>query len=153
YARRAVPTGPADDWQLIIAGRLRPDYRPHWIDRPPQGVRYLGAVSDDDLPVLYRRAGAFVSPSSYEGFGLTFLEAMASGCPVIGTRVTSVPEVVGEAGILLSDPDEEALAAAMAALATDDNLRGELSERGRQRASQFTWMDTARRTLEVYREV
>jgi len=142
-----------DGWELVIAGRRRPDYRPAWLDAPPPGVRYLGAVSDEDLAALYRRAGVFVSPSSYEGFGLTPLEAMASGCPVIATAVTSIPEVVGDAGVLLPEPEEGAVAEAMHSLATDEERRAELRERGRQRAALFTWEATARRMREVYYEV
>jgi len=140
-------------WPLLLAGRRRPDYDPEWLRRPPPGVRYLGAPSDDELAVLYRRAGVLVSPSSYEGFGLTALEAMASGCPVIGTAVTSIPEVVGEAALLLPRPDVGPLADAMQRVAGDDDLRTELARRGRARAATFTWGETARRTREVYRRV
>jgi len=142
-----------DGWQLLIAGRLRPDYRPAWLRRPPPEVRYLGSIEDEELAVLYRRAGALVSPSSYEGFGLTFLEAMASGCPVLGARTTSVPEVVGDAGILLDEPGADALADAMRALAQNADLRSDLAERGKARAALFTWGETARRMRAVYRDV
>jgi glycosyltransferase involved in cell wall biosynthesis len=148
YSRLGEP--PA--WPLLLAGRRRPDYEPAWLRQPPPGVRYLGAPADEELAVLYRRAGAMVSPSSYEGFGLTFLEAMASGCPVIGAAVTSVPEVVGDAGILLPAPDVSQVAEAMHRLAADDALRAELGARGRRRAAAFTWAETARRTRAVYQE-
>jgi len=141
------------EWQLVIAGRMRPDQRPSWLQTPPPGVRYLGAIEDEDLAVAYRRAGAFVSPTSYEGFGLTFLEAMASGCPVVGTRVTSLPEVVGDAGILLEAPEVEAVREAMRQLIADDTLRRVLSQRGLERSRGFTWDETARRTSAVYHEV
>lgn len=149
YAR----LGGLEGWSLVIAGRLRPDYRPSWLADPPPGVRYLGSLSDEDLAVLYRHAGAFVSPSDYEGFGLTFLEAMASGCPVVGTRVTSVPEVVGDTGMLLPSADVDAVAEAMRALALDASFRADLRARALERAARFTWQETARRTHEVYREV
>lgn len=140
-------------WSLVIAGRRRPDYRPAWITAPPAPVHYLSSLADEDLAVLYRHAGAFVSPSSYEGFGLTFLEAMASGCPVVGTRVTSVPEVVGDAGVLLADADVDTVAQAMRAVALDAELRRDLRNRGLERAARFTWLETARRTHAIYREV
>lgn len=141
-----------EGWQLVIAGRVRPDFNPWWLAHPPDRVRVLAAPSDDELAVVYRRAAALVSPSSYEGFGLTFLEAMASGCPVVGTDVTSLPEVVGDAGILLEDPDEGDVAEAMRVLATDEPLRQDLRRRGIERAARFQWDETARQTMTVYRE-
>lgn len=141
------------DWPLVLAGRRRPDYSPAWLNRPPAGVRFLGAVSDADLAVLYRRASALISPSSWEGFGLTLLEAMASGCPVVAVGVSSVPEVVGDAGVLLPRPDTAEVATAMERLAADQGWRRELAERGRARAATFGWDGTARRVREVYREV
>src|SRR5262249_47226084 len=70
-------------WQLAIAGRLRPGYRPSWLTQSSPGVRYLGALDDDALRALYQHAAIFVSASEYEGFGLTIAEAMAGGCAVV----------------------------------------------------------------------
>jgi glycosyltransferase involved in cell wall biosynthesis len=87
--------GAARGWELVIAGRLRPGYRPSWLAAPPPGVRWLGSLSNDGLRALYAAAEIAVSASEYEGFGLTILEAMASGCAVVAVGCTSIPEVVG----------------------------------------------------------
>ncbi len=141
------------EWGLVIAGRRRPGYRPRWLVSPPPGVRYLGVLSDEELAVLYRHAVAMVSPSGYEGFGLTLLEAMASGCPVVGAAFSAVPEVVGNAGLLLDVLDVDAIAAAMARFVEEPGLRAELGRRGSERARLFSWDETAYWTRKVYREV
>ncbi len=138
---------------LVIAGRLRPGYRPAFVDRPAAGVRYLGPVSDETLAVLYRRALAFFSPSDYEGFGLSLLEAMTSGCLVVAGRNSAVPEVVGDAGILLPQVNVAALRGALERIVAGDASLAEMRGRGRERARRFSWGQTARRTLAVYREV
>ena len=145
--------GLAPEWSLLIVGRLRPDYRPPWVETPPPGVRYAGVVADRDLAVIYRRATALISPSSHEGFGLTLLEAMASGCPVVGGNNTSVPEVVGAAGILLDRIDLDTVAEAMMRLVKDSALRAELSRRGRVRAERLTWTESARQMRQAYEEL
>jgi glycosyltransferase involved in cell wall biosynthesis len=113
----------------------------------------LGAVSDDTLHVLYHAAAALVYPSRYEGFGLPLVEAMASGTPVLASRAASIPEVVGESGVLL-DPDEpKQWADAIVHVMTDPILRARLRTDGRSRAAMFTWERTARITLDVYQQV
>lgn len=107
-------------------------------------VIQLGYVDDEDVPILYARALALVFPSFYEGFGLPALEAMASGCPVIGGDRAAIPEVVGDAGLLIDPHDTSALTGAMERLVTDDGLAAELSMRGRARAASFTWERTGR---------
>jgi len=138
--------------QLVIAGRTRPGYRPAALMNPPPYLRYLGAVSDRALATLYRRALAFCSPSTYEGFGLSILEAMTSGCLVIAVRISAVPELVDTCGIMIDELSVTTLRAALArALAGGSDL-AELRARAVQRARCYTWDETARRTLAVYRD-
>lgn len=115
-------------------------------------VTLTGYVADEDLPALYQGAELFVFPSAYEGFGLPPLEAMACGTPVVASGVSSIPEVVGEAGRLVEAPlTAERFAQAMAEVLEDENARAEMSRKGLERAATFSWERTARETLEVYR--
>lgn len=116
-------------------------------------VQFAGYIPQEDLPIVYNLASLFVYPSLYEGFGLPVLEAMACGVPVIATSVSSLPEVAGEAGLLVPPGDETALTQAMQAVLTDPDVRQRLTEKGPQRASQFTWKRTALSTLKVYGHV
>jgi glycosyltransferase involved in cell wall biosynthesis len=115
-----------------------------------QDVNLTGYVPEGDLPALYTGALCFVYPSYFEGFGLPPLEAMRCGTPVIASDRTSLPEIVGDAGLLVDPFDEAALAAALARLLDDAALRASLRTRGLARAAQFDWHETARRTLAVY---
>src|SRR5688572_18970712 len=119
----------------------------------PEAVVRLGRVEEVVLHALYRCATGFVYPSRYEGFGLPVLEAMASGLPVIASRVASIPELTGDAAILLDPDDDRGWIDAIIRLATDDELRRELAARGIARAALFTWARTARGTMEVYHNV
>ncbi len=116
-------------------------------------VRFLGRVPDEDLHQLYVAARCHIHPAHYEGFGLPPLEAMACGTPTIVSNVSSLPEVVGDAALLVNPLDIEEIAVAMQRLLTDDDLHVELSEKGLQRAHTFSWARAARRTLDVYRKV
>jgi glycosyltransferase involved in cell wall biosynthesis len=116
-------------------------------------VLFPGPVSDDRLLHLYRQARLFVFPSRYEGFGLPVLEAMACGCPVISSNASSLPEVVGDAGVLVEPDDVEGLSREMLSLLSDEGRWEELRKRGLVRAKQFSWDETARRMVEVYRKV
>lgn len=117
-------------------------------------VTMLGFLSEDDLLMFYNAAQALILPSLYEGFGLPPLEAMACGTPVIASNVSSIPEVVGDAALLLSNQqDVNEIAKAMEKILTDENLRKDLRAKGLARAKQFSWKRTAEETLQVYREV
>lgn len=107
-------------------------------------VEFLGAVPHDQMPALYQGASALLFPSTVETFGLPVLEAMASGTPVIASNRMSVPEVVGDAGLIVDPDDPEAIARAVCRVLDDEILRHELREAGKQRAQTFTWERTAR---------
>jgi glycosyltransferase involved in cell wall biosynthesis len=113
-------------------------------------VHFIGFVEDDDLPALYSLASAFAFPSWYEGFGLPVLEAMACGTPVVAADNSSLPEVVGEAGLLVDAGDPQALAEALARLLTDRELAAHLVRTGRNQARRFTWEGAARQLLDLY---
>jgi len=142
--------------QLVVAG--------HWDPRYPQAqqkatelglgeaVRFLGDVSEADLPALYNLATVFAFPSLYEGFGLPPLEAMACGTPVVCANTSSLPEVVGDAALLFDPLDVQAMAATIAQALSDASLRAALRARGLARARLFSWERTARETLAAYRE-
>jgi alpha-1,3-rhamnosyl/mannosyltransferase len=112
-------------------------------------VRRIGKVADEDLPALYRGAELFCYPSLYEGFGLPVLEAMQSGTPVITSNVSSMPEVAGDAACYVDPLDVTDLRRAMRELLTDRGRREDLARRGPEQAANFSWMRTARETLEV----
>ena len=120
---------------------------------PAAGVRYLGAVAREEVPPLYQEAIALVYPSAYEGFGLPVLEAMAAGTPVLCSKLTSIPEVAGDAALYLEEFSIDEIAERMIELATDAGLRQRLIEAGRKRAGSFRWEDTARKTAEIYAAV
>jgi glycosyltransferase involved in cell wall biosynthesis len=116
-------------------------------------VVLTGYVPESDLPALYSGALCFVYPSYFEGFGLPPLEAMKCGAPVIVGNRTSLPEVVGDAALSVDPFDVDAIATAIKKLINDSALRKELSVKGQTRAKQFSWRETARQTLVVYKEV
>jgi len=116
-------------------------------------LHLLGFVAEPELRALYGAAAAFVHPSLFEGFGLPVLEAMAAGCPVITSNCSSLPEVAGEAALLVDPADREALAGAILSVCRDEVLARRLHEHGRRRARQFTWSQCARGVLDVYRQV
>jgi glycosyltransferase involved in cell wall biosynthesis len=118
-------------------------------ERLKDDVVFTGAVSDCELLLLYNTADVFVYPSLYEGFGLPPLEAMSCGLPVIASNSSSLPEVVGDAAVLVSPVDGTALGAAIVRVLGDRQFRNELSERGRERASQFSWARSGRIAREI----
>ena len=116
-----------------------------------QRIIFTGYVADEDLSGLYSGAVAFVYPSLYEGFGLTPLEAMQCGVPVITSNSSSLPEVVGQAGIMVPPTDTDALAQAMLDIREDSSLRESMVSRGLQQAARFSWAKCARETVLAYR--
>lgn len=116
-------------------------------------VLFPGFVPREELPLWYNGAEALVYPSIYEGFGLPPLEAMACGTPVVVSRASSLPEVVGEAGLQVAPEDVAGLAEALRRLLGDRALRQELRERGLQQARRFSWERMVRETVEVYRRL
>ena len=116
-------------------------------------VRFLGGIPNDELVYLYNAATAFVFPSFYEGFGLPPLEAMACGTPVITSNVSSLPEVVGDAAMLITPEDVDALTVAMARVLSDEKIQREMRDKGLKRAQAFSWERAASETLAVYRQV
>ena len=115
-------------------------------------VRFLGFVPFETLRCFYESAAAFVFPSRYEGFGLPPLEAMACGTPVITSNVSSLPEVVGDAAVLINPENVFDIARGISEVLLDETLRAELIRRGHAQAARFSWERTAREALEIYRE-
>jgi len=141
---------------LVIAGAESP----HAVDARREAqrlglearVRFTGYIASEDLPALFGAATAFVFPSLFEGFGLPPLEAMACGAPVICSNAASLPEVVGDAALLIDPLSADDLAAALRRLLDDADLRARLGAAGLARAGLFSWQRTARETLAVYHE-
>ncbi|MDQ3668556.1 MAG: glycosyltransferase family 4 protein [Acidobacteriota bacterium] len=139
--------------QLVLVGKRAWLYRETLkaIEELGTGVIVTGYVPETDLPALYSGALCFVYPSFFEGFGLPPLEAMKCGAPVITGDRTSLPEVVGDAGLMVNPFDTGAIASAMATIVDDSRLRSRLRIKSLNRARIFDWRETARRTLEVYK--
>ncbi|MGW8321095.1 MAG: glycosyltransferase family 4 protein [Thermodesulfobacteriota bacterium] len=147
----------AREVRLVLAGKLG-DYSRALMQEmggldPASGVVFTDYVDDADLPSLYNGARCFVFPSAYEGFGLPVLEAISCGTPTVAYRNSSIPEVVGDAGILIDDRQPGQLLEAIRTLLASDALVGELRAKGLDQAKRFRWEDTARKTLAVYRDV
>jgi glycosyltransferase involved in cell wall biosynthesis len=116
-------------------------------------VRFTGYIPQEELPLVYNLASLFVYPTKYEGFGLPALEAMACGVPVITTKIASLPEIVGDAGILIPSNNIEELFNAMSRVLEDQALREKLTSDGQLRAKKFSWERTAQLTWQVYQQV
>ena len=144
---------PASVPPLVIAGPWDVRYPEARQIADPARVRFLGTVDDADLPALYGAALAFVFPSRYEGFGLPVLEAMACGTPVICSNAASLPEVAGDAALLIDPTDASTLTEALQCILDDRALRAQLSARGLEQAARFSWPQAAAKTLAVYRQV
>ena len=118
-----------------------------------QDVDFAGYIPDSDLPGLYAAADALLLPSEYEGFGLPLLEAMACGAPVVSSHASSLPELAGDAALLIDPGNAAELVAAIRQILDDPDLSATLRARGLLRASEFTWQATARHTAQLYVEV
>jgi glycosyltransferase involved in cell wall biosynthesis len=155
--------GPAigDHYPLVLAGRLPQDVSRRFPDIPgllrqldaSDYVRVAGFVDEADKVAIYRAAAVVVQVSRYEGFGLTALEAMACGKPVVVSDRSSLPEVVGPAGFVIDPDDVRGIAGAIIACAIQEDLREELRQRALVQATRFSWTRTAKRTLDVYHQV
>jgi glycosyltransferase involved in cell wall biosynthesis len=145
------------DYQMVIVGRkgwMAEDIQDHARKLGISNrVHFTGYVEQEDLPLIYNMAQVFIYPSVYEGFGLPVLESMACGTPVITYNVSSMPEIVGDSGVLLSQYDTGTLAEALLELINHPDKRQHLSTNGLKRASIFTWDQTAEKTIEIYRRV
>jgi len=145
------------DIDLVIAGShgwLTESIRDAIIEtKLEERVHLLGYVDDKDLPALYAGAACFAFPSLYEGFGIPILEAMAYGTPVVTSNVSSMPEVAGDAALLVDPYDIEAITDALQHLIEDQALRDALIKRGSERASYFTWESSARQLQQIYMDV
>jgi glycosyltransferase involved in cell wall biosynthesis len=141
-----------DRLPLVVAGTWGwrcEDVRDRLERLAPEGVRALGAIAGEDLPGLYNLAACLAHPAWYEGFGLTPLEAMACGAPVVASAVSSLPEVVGDAGLLVDPADVEGWTTALERVCGDAEEAETLRRRGLERAAEFTWARAAQRTWSV----
>lgn len=145
------------DYQLVIAGGKGWLYAAIFAEVERLGLRdsvlFPGFVADADLPALYSAAALFVYPSLYEGFGLPVLEAMACGTPTVVSNASSLPEVAGDAALLVDPYDEAALAQALEQALSDEGLRARLVARGLEQARRFTWAAAAGQLLRLYQEL
>jgi glycosyltransferase involved in cell wall biosynthesis len=144
-----------DEYHLILAGGLGWQYEDILQMTQTLGskVQITGYLPREDLVSLYAGAALFVYPSLYEGFGMPLLEAMASGVPIVAARTSSIPEVIGNAGILVDPLNISEMGEAVRRVLTDRSVSSSLREKGMARAREFTWDRAARETLRIYQEV
>lgn len=139
-------------WQLVLAGPEGYGAQ-EMLAKAHDRVQVTGYMTDDELKSLYRRASIFAFPSLDEGFGMPLLEAMSYGIPVIASNASAIPEVCGDAAILVDPLRAEEIASALQALACDETLRKNYIARGLARAKMFRWEDAVDKTWAVYREL
>ncbi len=146
--------GERTEAQLIIGGAPGWKYEPIFARVKALGlesrVRFVGQIAQEALPAWYNACAVFAYPSWYEGFGLPVLEAMACGAPVVTSSATSLPEVVGDAGLMVDPLDVRGLADALTGVLSDPGRRQQMRAASLRRAAQFTWQATAARTVETY---
>jgi alpha-1,3-rhamnosyl/mannosyltransferase len=157
HAYASLPGDLQERYPLVIAGAKA--WHHHELNSTLSSLErkgkiiLTGYIPQGVLPNLYKNASLFVYPSLYEGFGLPVLEAMASGVPVITSNTTSLPEVVGDAGLLVDPQNVDALREGISRLLVDDTLRRDISGKGLERARLFSWEKCSRETLAVYERV
>lgn len=150
---KVVAELPSDLWLVIAGGRGKSlVFKDVSFDPLPPRVHLTGRVADPDLPGLYSGALAFMFPSMYEGFGFPPLEAMACGVPSIAGNRTSLPEVIGDAGLLFDPVDVAALSHNILKLVSDQDLRNTLAQKGLERVRQFSWEKTTKQTWQVLQD-
>ena len=143
----------SDEYKLVVIGGK-------WRDVDLSGryvsdinIRFLTNIPEEDLIAIYNMATVFVFPSFYEGFGIPVLEGMACGVPVVTSKVSSMPEVGGDAAVYFDPYDETDMAAKIESVLTDERLRKEMIAKGLQKVKEYSWEKCAEETLQVYREV
>ena len=152
-AFRALPP----DWRLVLAGSqgFEADETLREVEKSPCAgrIHLTGYVSESDIAAWYARAAIFAFPSLDEGFGMPVIEAMAAGVPVVTSNGSALPEIVGDAGLLIDPRHDDELADALSQLAGDVELRQRLQAVGKAHAAKFTWARAVDRTIDVYREL
>ncbi len=145
------------DYQLVLGGKKGWLYEENFQLAKDLGITkdivYTGYIVGDELVPLFKNAQFFIMPSLYEGFGMTVLEAFATGTPAIVSKVSSLPEIAGNAAQFINPVDVSDMTEAMMRFATDENLREEYRQKGLEQARKFDWEKTARETLEVYKSL
>ena len=152
-AWKHLPPHIKQERKLIIAGRQINSFSIEEVNDISDDIHFTGYVTDERLISLYSEADLFVYPSLYEGFGLPPLEAMACGCPVVASNVTSIPEVCGDAAFYVDPYSVESISKGLSTLLTDRDLRQDLIKKGFERAKLFTWEKSAQEHIRVFEDV
>ena len=157
FKENCLKGGKKCEHKLVMAGKsgwLSQEYKQIAKDLGiAKDIIFTGYIIGDELTPLFKNADFFVMPSLYEGFGMTVLEAFATGTPAIASNVSSIPEVAGGAAYLVDPLNTQAIADAMIKFAADENLKNEYRAKGLERVKDFNWEKCARETLEVYKEI
>ncbi len=143
--------------KLVLVGKQHWGYEAIWASVQANNVaahvKFTGYIPDEDMPALYSAADLFVYPSLYEGFGLPVLEAMACGTPVVTSNTSSLPEIAGQAALMVDPYNVQAISEAIAQGLLDENMRSTLRAKGIEQARRFSWAETARQTLKIYEDI
>ncbi|AEB76986.1 glycosyltransferase family 4 protein [Clostridium botulinum] len=143
------------DYNLVIVGAQKDlgEYLSNKYSNLRSKIIFTGFIPQEELPIFYNSCDVFVYPSLYEGFGLPPLEAMSCGTPVITSNTTSIPEVVGDSGLLINPYDEDELTTCLEKLLNNESLRKSLSIKSLKQSSKFSWYKTATKTFESYKTI